>query len=77
MKVLFWYWDRQYEAAKRRMVGCTHESTQLENHGAPVHKCLRCWAIKSAGVGPVFDWSPNSARPKLWGDHRNGPREER
>lgn len=67
MKFLFWYWDRQYEASKRRMVGCTHEKTALEYHGVHVHKCLQCWAIKSDGVGPDFNWSPNSARPlKGW-----------
>ena len=61
---LLWREDRAYAAAKRRMAGCSHSVTQIENHGMDVRKCLQCWAIYVFPPAPDIGWTPNSARPR-------------
>lgn len=79
-RFLMWKFERQYEAAKLRMVGCKHERT-IEINLAPglelppladgttsdglfTNKCLDCWAIQAFGTGTK--WTPNSASPEVY-----------
>ena len=65
-RFLFWKWDREYYAAAKRMLGCSHARTMLVDIGAIAEKCCDCWALKL----PVLDgsggmqWTPNCAPAK-------------
>ena len=66
-RFLMWKFEREFEAAKLRMIGCTHERvTKVDVSGgafAPVDKCLSCWALRIHIPGTNSGWTPNSARP--------------
>lgn len=65
-ELLFWKWDLEYQAAQKRMRGCTHTNTMLVDVGVTIEKCRNCWAI----LVPMFDgsegmqWLVNCASPR-------------
>ena len=67
MRFLFWKWDREHNAAVKRMRGCEHKRTMFVNVGAVHEKCRDCWAllvhIRNAD-GEEIGWTPNCADPR-------------
>lgn len=75
-RFLFWKWDREYDAAERRMKGCAHARTMFVDVGtAPfdcVEKCRDCWALRLPKLGDEpsewpakeLEWTPNAANPR-------------
>jgi hypothetical protein len=77
-RFLFWKWDRESEAAHKRMRGCAHERTMFVDVGSPpydcIEKCRDCWALRLPTLGSPklggpwsvkkLEWTPNIADPR-------------
>jgi hypothetical protein len=63
-RFLFWKWDRESDAAHKRMRGCEHVRTIFVNVGSSpydcIEKCRDCWALRL----PKLGWTPNMADPR-------------
>jgi hypothetical protein len=68
-RLLMWKWEREFEASKRRMIGCKHERTVKVDlsggSGFVTDKCLNCWAIRAffSPNATQLEWTPNSSPP--------------
>jgi hypothetical protein len=57
-RFLMWKFERDFEAANKRMLGCKHERTIRIDVGGLTSKCRDCWAILINGT-----WGPNCVHP--------------
>lgn len=63
-RFLFWKWDLEYDAAVRRMRGCSHARTMWVHVGAVYEKCCDCWALRMPFESGTMEWTSNAASPK-------------